>query len=48
MHTSYAMMALNVTPPTEDEVAEVDREVEARGVVVFVRGHLSLNYASLF
>ena len=48
MHTSYAMMASSVTPPTEDEGAEVDGEVEARGVVVSVRGRLDLSCASLY
>ena len=42
MHTSCAMMA-SVTPPIEDEEAKVDGAVEARGVIVSVRGCLSLS-----
>ena len=47
MHTSCAMMALSVTPPVEDEGAEVDGEVEAGGATIFVRGYLSRSYAAL-
>ena len=47
MRTSYAMMALRVTPPAKDKGAEVDRVVEAGGVAISVRGHLSLSSASL-
>ena len=47
MHTSYAMMASSVTPPTKDEGAEVDEAVEAGGVIVSVRGYLDLSCASL-
>ena len=47
MCTSYAIMASSVTPPVEDEEAEVDGAVEAGGVVVSVRGHLGLSCASL-
>ena len=47
MHTSCAMMSLRVTPPTEDEGAEVDGAVEARGVAVSVRGCLERNCAIL-
>ena len=36
MRTSYAMMASSVTPPIEDEGAEVDGVVEDGGVVVCV------------
>ena len=36
MRTSYAMMALSVTPPTEEEGAEVDRAVEFRGATIYV------------
>ena len=42
MRTSYAMMALRVNPPVEDEGAE-----EARGVVVSVWGRLDLSCALL-
>ena len=41
MRTSCAMMASSVTPPIEDEEAEVDEAVEARGVFVSIRGRLS-------
>ena len=47
MHTSCAMMASSVTPPTEDEEVEVDEAVEAGGAVVCVWGYLSLNCAVL-
>ena len=47
MPTSYAMMASRVTPPAEDKGAEVDGAVEAGGVAVSIRGHLSLSCASL-
>ena len=40
-------MASNVTPPAEDEEAEVDGVVEVGGVTVSVRGRLDLSYASL-
>ena len=36
MRSSYAMMVANVTPPLEEEVAEVDGAEEARGVTVSV------------
>ena len=36
MHTSCAMMASSVTPPTKDEGAEVDGAVEAGGVTVYI------------
>ena len=41
------MMALSVTPPAEDEGAEVDGVVEAGGVAVSIWGCLGLSYASL-
>ena len=47
MHTSCAMMSSSVTPPTDDEGAEVDGAVEARGVAVCVWDHLGLSYALL-
>ena len=40
-------MVSSVTPPTEDEGAEVDGTVEAKGAIVCVWGHLGLSYASL-
>ena len=47
MHTSYAMMALSVTPPTKDEGMEVDRVVEAGGAAVSVLGCLGRSCAAL-
>ena len=47
MHTSYAMMALSVTPPAEDEGPEVDGVVEVGGVVISIWGCLSLSCAAL-
>ena len=47
MHTSYAMMASSVTPPTEDEGAGVDGAVEAGGATFCVWGCLSLNCGAL-
>ena len=47
MCTSYAMMASSVTPPTEDEGAEVDGAVEAGGAAVCVWGCLGLSCATL-
>ena len=41
------MMASIVTPPAEDEGAEADEAVEARGVAVFVWGCLGRSYAAL-
>ena len=40
MRTSYAMMASSVTPPAEEEGAEVDGAAEAGGAAVLVRGCL--------
>ena len=40
MHTSYATMASKVTPPVEDERAEVDGVVEAGGATVSIRAAL--------
>ena len=47
MRTSCAMMASNVTPSVEDEGAEVDGVVEARGAAISVWGYLGLNCAVL-
>ena len=47
MRTSCAMMALSVTPPAEDERAEVNGAVEAGRVAVSVCGRLGLSCASL-
>ena len=41
------MMALRVTPPAEEEGAEVEGKEEARGVAVSVRGCLGQSWASL-
>ena len=40
MRISYAMMALSVTPPIEDEGAEVDGAVEAGGAAIAIQGCL--------
>ena len=47
MQISCAMMASRVTPPAEDEEAEVDGAVEVGGVTVLVWGHLGLSCVSL-
>ena len=47
MRISYAMMALSVTPPIEDEGAEVDGAVEAGGAAICVWGRPNLSCASL-
>jgi len=47
MCTSYAIMALRVTPPTE-EGAEVDGVEEAGRVAISVRGHFGRSWASLY
>ena len=47
MRTSYAMMASKVTPPTEDEGAEVDGAVEDGGAAISGRGYLERSYARL-
>ena len=39
MHSSCAMTASSVTPPTEEEGAEVDGAKWVGGVVISVRGH---------
>ena len=41
MRTSYAMMTSRVTPPAEEEGAEVGVVEEAGGVTVSVRGRFS-------
>ena len=47
MRTSCATMASRVTPPTEEEGAEVDGAEEAGGVTILVCGHFSRSWASL-
>ena len=47
MRTSCAIMASSVTPPAEDEGAEVDGVVEVGGVTVSIQGRLDLSCASL-
>ena len=47
MRTSYAMMASSVTPPTENEGAEVDGAVEVGEAAVCVWGCLGLSCATL-
>ena len=47
MRISCAMMASSITPPAEDEGAEVDGVVEAGGVVISIWGRLSLSCALL-
>ena len=47
MRTSCAMMTSSVSPPAEDEGAEVDGAIEARGAVVYVWGCLGLRFAVL-
>ena len=47
MRTSCAMMALSVTSLTEDEGAEVDGAVEARGAAISVWIRLEQSYATL-
>ena len=47
MHTSYAMMASSITPPIEEEGAEVDGVIEAEGATVCVWSCLGLNCAML-
>ena len=45
MRTSYVMMSLRVTPPIEEEGADVDGAIEARGIAVL--DHLEHSYTSL-
>ena len=40
------MMASSVTPPADDEGAEVDRVVEAGGAAIYVWGCLGLSCAA--
>ena len=47
MCTSCAMMASSVTPPAEDEGAEVDGSVEAERVAISVWSCLGLSYVTL-
>ena len=47
MRTSCATMASRVTPPTEEEGAEVDGAEEAGGVTISVCGRFGRTWASL-
>ena len=47
MHWSYTMTTSRVTPPTEEEGAEVEGMVGARAYSVSVCGHFVQNWASL-
>ena len=47
MRSSCAMMALRVTPPVEEQGAEVDGVEEAKGVAILVRGRFGQSWASL-
>ena len=47
MHKSCAMMVSRVTPPAEEEGAEVDGVEEAGGDTVSVHGRFSRSWASL-
>ena len=47
MCTSYAMMALRVTLPVEEEGAKIDGAEEARGVAVSIRCCFNRNWASV-
>ena len=47
MRSSCAMMALRVTPPVEEQGAEMDGVEEAKGVAILVRGRFGQSWASL-
>ena len=47
MRISYAMMALRVTPPAEEEGAEVDGVEEAGGVAILVHGRFGRSWTLL-
>ena len=47
MRSSCAMMVASVTPPLEEERAEVDGAEEARGVAVLVHGRFGRSWDSL-
>ena len=48
MSTSCAMMASRVTPPTEEEGAEMDGVEDVERVTVLVRGRFGQSWASLY
>ena len=48
MCTSCAMMASRVTPPTEEEGAEMDGVEDVERVTVLVRGRFGQSWASLY
>ena len=47
MHYNYARTASRVTPPVDEEGADVEGAEEARGVVVSVCGRFGRSWASL-
>ena len=47
MRCSYAMIASRVTPPIDEEGADVEGAKKARGVTIFVCGYFSQSWASL-
>ena len=47
MHCSYAMTALRVTPPADEEGADVEVAKEAEGVAVSVCGRIGRSWTSL-
>ena len=47
MCSRYAMMVSRVTPPLEEEEAEVEKVEGAEGLVVSVRGRFDQSWTSL-
>ena len=47
IHWSYAITALSITPPTEEEGVDVDGAEEAGRVAISVYGHFGRSWASL-
>ena len=47
MHCNCAMTASRVTPPDNEESADVEGAEKVRGVVVSVRGHFIQSWALL-
>ena len=48
MCCNYTMTTLRVTPPADEEGADVDGVKEARGADVSVCGHFGQSWASLY